>query len=72
MTNPVYLLSAALLFAGCSSSAQEPANAAVVVRDTRFASVGESRAVGDRLYDSGIEAVGIAENFVTQPELSFL
>jgi len=49
-----------------------PLDAAVVVRDTRFASVGESRAVGERLYDSGIEAVGIAENFVTQPELAFL
>ncbi|QDU31200.1 hypothetical protein ETAA8_63530 [Anatilimnocola aggregata] len=49
-----------------------PLDAAVVVRDTRFASVGESRTVGDRLYESGIEAVGIAENFVTHPEISFL
>lgn len=49
-----------------------PLDAAVVVRDTRFASVGESRTVGDRLYEAGIEAVGIAENFVTQQELSFL
>jgi Mrp family chromosome partitioning ATPase len=49
-----------------------PLDAAVVVRDTRFASVNESRVVGDRLYEAGIEAVGIAENFVTQPELAFL
>ncbi len=49
-----------------------PLDAAVVVRDTRYASVNESRLAGDRLYDAGIEAVGIAENFVTQPELSFL
>jgi hypothetical protein len=34
--------------------------------------VNDSRAAGDRLYDAGIEAVGIAENFVTQPELAFL
>jgi len=49
-----------------------PLDAAIVVRDTRYASVNESRLVGDRLYDAGIEAVGVAENFVTQPELAFL
>lgn len=49
-----------------------PLDAAVVVRDVRYSLVGESRATGDRLYDAGIEAVGIAENFVTQPELAFL
>lgn len=49
-----------------------PLDAAVVVRDVRYALVNESRAAGDRLYDAGIEAVGIAENFVTDPELAFL
>ena len=49
-----------------------PLDAAVVVRDVRYSLVGDSRATGDRLYDAGIEAVGIAENFVTQPELAFL
>jgi Mrp family chromosome partitioning ATPase len=49
-----------------------PLDAAVVVRDVRYALVNESRAAGDRLYDAGIEAVGIAENFVTEPELAFL
>lgn len=49
-----------------------PLDAAVVVRDVRYALVNESRTAGDRLYDAGIEAVGIAENFVTQPELAFL
>jgi Mrp family chromosome partitioning ATPase len=49
-----------------------PLDAAIVVRDTRYASVNESRLVGDRLYEAGIEAVGVAENFVTQPELAFL
>jgi Mrp family chromosome partitioning ATPase len=49
-----------------------PLDAAVVVRDVRYSLVNDSRAAGDRLYDAGIEAVGIAENFVTQPELAFL
>jgi len=49
-----------------------PLDAAVVVRDVRYTLVNESRAAGDRLYEAGIEAVGIAENFVTQPELAFL
>ncbi|WP_254512773.1 tyrosine-protein kinase family protein [Anatilimnocola floriformis] len=49
-----------------------PLDAAVVVRDVRYSLVNESRSAGDRLYDAGIEAVGIAENFVTQPELAFL
>jgi Mrp family chromosome partitioning ATPase len=49
-----------------------PLDAAIVVRDTRYATVNESRLAGDRLYDAGIEAVGIAENFVTEPEIAFL
>lgn len=41
-----------------------PLDATIVVRDLRFASAAESRDVGERLYESGIEAVGVAENFV--------
>lgn len=49
-----------------------PLDGAIVVRDMRYSLLNESRTIGDRLYDAGIEAVGIAENFVTQPELSLL
>jgi Mrp family chromosome partitioning ATPase len=49
-----------------------PLDGAIVVRDMRYALLNESRAIGDRLYDAGIEAVGIAENFVTEPELALL
>jgi Mrp family chromosome partitioning ATPase len=41
-----------------------PIDAAIVVRDLRFATAHECQDVGERLYDAGIEAVGIAENFV--------
>jgi Mrp family chromosome partitioning ATPase len=41
-----------------------PIDAAVVVRDLRYASLPETRAVGERLHAAGIEAVGVAENFV--------
>jgi Mrp family chromosome partitioning ATPase len=41
-----------------------PLDAVIVVRDLRFASASESQDVGERLYDAGVEAVGVAENFV--------
>lgn len=41
-----------------------PADAAIVVRDLRYSTPAESQAIGERLSISGIEAVGIAENFV--------
>ncbi|MFN0017116.1 MAG: AAA family ATPase [Pirellulaceae bacterium] len=41
-----------------------PADAAIVVRDLRYCTLAESQAIGERLGISGIEAVGIAENFV--------
>lgn len=49
-----------------------PLDGAIVVRDMRYSLLNESRVIGDRLYNAGIEAVGIAENFVTQPELALL
>jgi Mrp family chromosome partitioning ATPase len=44
-------------------------DAAIVVRDLRFGPPAESQAVGERLHACGIEAVGIAENFVMEEEL---
>lgn len=44
-----------------------PLDAAIVVRDTRLTEPAESEAVGRMLQAAGIEAVGIAENFVTAP-----
>jgi hypothetical protein len=41
-----------------------PLDAAVVVRDLRYASLAETKAIGQRLHAAGLEAVGIAENFV--------
>jgi Mrp family chromosome partitioning ATPase len=46
-----------------------PLDAAIVVRDLRFATAAESEAIGRRLQDAGVEAVGIAENFVVDEEL---
>jgi hypothetical protein len=46
-----------------------PFDAAIVVRDLRYASAAESETIGERLYATGIEAVGVAENFVIQEEL---
>ena len=46
-----------------------PADAAIVVRDLRYSTPSESQAIGERLSLSGIEAVGIAENFVPQEKL---
>jgi len=46
-----------------------PADAAIVVRDLRYSTPTESHAIGERLSLSGIEAVGIAENFVPQEKL---
>jgi Mrp family chromosome partitioning ATPase len=47
-----------------------PFDAAIVVRDLRFATAAESEAIGHTLHDAGIEAVGIAENFVVDDETS--
>jgi len=44
-------------------------DAAIVVRDLRFATVAQSEAVGHVLHDAGVEAVGIAENFVIDEEI---
>lgn len=46
-----------------------PLDAAIVVRDLRFATLAESETIGHALSDAGIEAVGIAENFVVEEEL---
>jgi Mrp family chromosome partitioning ATPase len=46
-----------------------PLDAAIVVRDLRFATATESGSLCETLQDSGIEAVGIAENFVVDDEL---
>jgi Mrp family chromosome partitioning ATPase len=46
-----------------------PLDAAIVVRDLRFASAAESESIGRMLQNAGVEAVGIAENFVgAEPE----
>jgi Mrp family chromosome partitioning ATPase len=45
-----------------------PLDAAIVVRDLRFATSAESEAIGHALQESGVEAVGIAENFVVEDE----
>ena len=46
-----------------------PLDAAIVVRDLRYASAAESEDIGQRLMSAGIEAVGIAENFVVEDEI---
>jgi Mrp family chromosome partitioning ATPase len=43
-----------------------PLDAAIVVRDLRFATTAESESVGHMLQQAGVEAVGIAENFVIE------
>jgi Mrp family chromosome partitioning ATPase len=43
-----------------------PLDAAIVIRDLRFASAVEAEAIGHGLQDAGVEAVGIAENFVSE------
>ena len=45
-----------------------PFDAAIVVRDLRWASAAESESVGERLYAAGVEAVGVAENFAPTEE----
>lgn len=45
-----------------------PFDAAIVVRDLRWASAAESEGVGERLYAAGVEAVGVAENFAPAEE----
>ena len=46
-----------------------PLDAAIVVRDLRYASAAESENIGQQLMAAGIEAVGIAENFVALEEI---
>lgn len=46
-----------------------PLDAAIVVRDTRLTDLAESQAVGRMLQAAGIDAVGIAENFVVAEEV---
>lgn len=46
-----------------------PIDAAIVVRDLRYASAAESEDIGQRLMAAGVEAVGIAENFVIEEEI---
>jgi Mrp family chromosome partitioning ATPase len=46
-----------------------PVDAAIVVRDLRYASTAESEDIGQRLLAAGVEAVGIAENFVVEEEI---
>jgi Mrp family chromosome partitioning ATPase len=46
-----------------------PLDAAIVVRDLRYASAAESEDIGQRLMAAGVEAVGIAENFVIEEEI---
>jgi Mrp family chromosome partitioning ATPase len=46
-----------------------PLEAAIVVHDTRFGTSAQSQALGVQLQEAGIEAVGIAENFLTEEEL---
>jgi Mrp family chromosome partitioning ATPase len=45
-----------------------PLDAAIVLHDARFATAVESEATGRSLQEAGIEAVGIAENFVVDDE----
>jgi Mrp family chromosome partitioning ATPase len=49
-----------------------PLDAAIVVRDLRFASATDAEALCHSLQDAGVEAVGIAENFVVEEELQAL
>lgn len=46
-----------------------PLDAAIVVRDLRFTAEDEAEAVGEMLHAAGIEAVGVAENFVVDEEI---
>jgi Mrp family chromosome partitioning ATPase len=46
-----------------------PLDAVIVLRDLRYATLAETHAIGERLQASGIEAVGIAENFVPPEQL---
>jgi Mrp family chromosome partitioning ATPase len=46
-----------------------PFDAAIVVRDLRFTAADEAEAVGEMLHAAGIEAVGVAENFVVDEEI---
>ena len=47
-----------------ASDEQAPLDAAIVLRDLRYASSSETQSIGERLHASGVEAIGIAENFV--------
>jgi hypothetical protein len=46
-----------------------PLDAAIVVRDSRFATTSESEAIGRSLQEAGVEAVGIAENYVVEEDI---
>jgi Mrp family chromosome partitioning ATPase len=46
-----------------------PLDAAIVVRDARFSTTIEGEIIGHMLQDLGVEAVGIAENFVIDEEI---
>ena len=46
-----------------------PLDAAIVVRDLRYTASAESEEIGQRLMAAGVEAVGIAENFVVEEEI---
>jgi Mrp family chromosome partitioning ATPase len=43
-----------------------PLDAAIVIRDLRFATALEAETIGHHFQDAGVEAVGIAENFVNE------
>lgn len=43
-----------------------PLDAAIVIRDLRFATALETETIGHHFQDAGVEAVGIAENFVNE------
>jgi Mrp family chromosome partitioning ATPase len=45
-----------------------PLDAAIVVRDLRFATTAEGESIGQMLVEAGVEAVGIAENFALEEE----
>lgn len=53
-----------------ASDEPAPLDAAIVLRDLRYASPAETQAIGERLHASGVEAIGIAENFVPAQQAS--
>jgi Mrp family chromosome partitioning ATPase len=53
-----------------ASDEPAPLDAAIVLRDLRYATPAETKAIGERLHASGVEAIGIAENFVPAQQAS--